>query len=102
MNLWTPMSCDQNPFALAQGEKTPVGLRIDQALPGVRAVVEDFQLRGDFRVDRAAVTIGTERRMTGRFSGVASVRVSGGGIQNRERTAVIDLDAGVSTKTPPV
>ncbi len=101
VNLWTTMSCDQNPFALAQGEKTPVGLRIVLALPGVRAVVEDFQLRGDFRVDRAAVTIGTERRMTGRFSGVASVRVSGGGIQNSERTAVIDLDAGVVLKTPP-
>jgi hypothetical protein len=101
VNLWTTMSCDRDPFALTQGEKTPVDLRIVLALPGVRAVVEDFQLRGDFRVDRAAVTIGAERRMTGHFSGVASVRVFGGGIQNAERTAVIDLDAKILRKAPP-
>jgi hypothetical protein len=101
VNLWTTMSCEHNPLSLAQGEKTPVSLRIVLALPGTRGILEDFQLRGDFRVDRAAVTLGTERRMTGRFSGVASVKVSGGGIQNSERTAIIELDAGVALKTPP-
>lgn len=101
VNLWTTMSCDHDPLSLAQGEKTPVGLRMVLALPGTRGIVEDFQLRGDFRVDRAAVTLGTERRMVGRFSGVASVKVSGGGIQNSERTAIIELDASMTLKTSP-
>lgn len=101
INLWTTMQCADDPFSLVQGGKTPVVLRLVLALPGTRAIVEDFQLRGDFRIDRAAVTLGDERRMTGRFSGVASVKVSGGGIQNSERTTVLDLDASVRLKMPP-
>src|SRR5581483_9429496 len=74
MGMWAALGCDRNPFSLGLGELSSFNISVDLAVPGSRPTVLEYDLRGDFRVERILPVLGTGRRVYGTLSGIGATR----------------------------
>lgn len=96
IGIWMSMSCEKDIFTLQQNESSRVELQFVEALPdGSLPLVAEGRLQGNFFIEQAAMTVGNERRLTGRLSVLALLRTVAGD-KGQERNGAFDLKVTVT------